>query len=101
MYVNKDFIEQGLATIEEQTAPGQLESDKDRLLLIQEKEQLLRELRSITPNSRPEPEMRQVALEIEKLERDLNNAMEISNRCIADRCPPLKRVDPLKSWELR
>ena len=76
---------QGLANIEEQTAPGQLESDKDRLLLIQEKEQLLRELRSITPNSRPESEMRQVRREIEKLERDLNNAMEISNRCIADR----------------
>ena len=26
-------------------SPGQLESDKDRLLLIQDKEQLLRELR--------------------------------------------------------
>ncbi len=78
-------IFQGLATIEEQTAPGQLESDKDRLLLIQDKEQLVRELRSIAPNSRPEREMRMIQKEIEKLERDLNNALEISNRCIADR----------------
>ena len=45
----------------------------------------MRELRSITPNSRPEQEMRQVRREIEKLERDLNRALEISNRCITDR----------------
>ena len=31
--------------MEERMSPGQLESDKDRLLLIQDKEQLLRELR--------------------------------------------------------
>ena len=38
-------IQQGLAAMEERMSPGQLESDKDRLLLIQDKEQLLRELR--------------------------------------------------------
>ena len=65
--------------------PGTLESDKDRLLLIQEKEQLLRELRSITPKSRSDNEMAGIRAEINKLERDLSNAMEDSNRCIADR----------------
>ena len=66
-------------------SPGQLESDKDRLLLIQDKEQLLRELRSITPRSRSREEMLEVKAKIQGLERDLNNAMEVSNRCIADR----------------
>ena len=62
-----------------------MESDKDRLLLIQEKEQLLRELRSITPKSRSDHEMAGIRAEINKLEQDLSNAMEDSNRCIADR----------------
>lgn len=44
--------QQSLASMEERMNPGQLDSDKDRLLLIQDKEQLLRELRAITPRSR-------------------------------------------------
>ncbi len=66
-------------------SPGQLESDKDRLLLIQDKEQLLRELRSITPRSRSSREMSEVRAKIQRLERDLDDAMEVSNRCISDR----------------
>ena len=71
--------------MEERMCPGQLESDKDRLLLIQDKEQLLRELRSITPRSRSQQEMTDIKNKIKNLQQDLNNAMEVSNRCIADR----------------
>ena len=78
-------IQQQLASLEERIAPGQLESDQDRLLLIQEKEQLLRELRSINSRNRSKSEMTEVRKEIKKLETDLNNAMEVSNKCIADR----------------
>merc|ERR1719297_407644 len=73
------------AQLEERISPGQLESDKDRLLLIQEKEQLLRELRSINLRNRSNTEMNDIKREIRKLECDLNNAMEVSNKCIADR----------------
>ena len=66
-------------------SPGQLDSDKDRLLLIQDKEQLLRELRAITPRARTSAEMEEIKTKIQRLEQDLNNAMEVSNRCIADR----------------
>lgn len=52
-----------------------------RLLLFQEKEQLLRELRS----QRGSREMACVQEEIKRLEQDLNNALEISNKAIADR----------------
>ena len=78
--------------MEERMSPGQLESDKDRLLLIQDKEQLLRELRldfrsafrvpickceylcfrSITPRSRSRQEMAEVREKIAKLQEDLN-----------------------------
>lgn len=65
--------------------PGQAESDKDRLLLFQEKEQLLRELRSMTPRSRTAQEMTDIQQEVKRLERDLNQALELNNRAIADR----------------
>ncbi|GJQ65403.1 hypothetical protein Trydic_g7513 [Trypoxylus dichotomus] len=78
-------IQQKLADLEEKVQPGQVESDKDRLLLFQEKEQLLRELRSITPRTRSKEEMSDIQLECKKLEEDLNRAIEISNRAIADR----------------
>ena len=55
-----NFKLQSLASLEEKIDPGQLDSDKDRLLLIQEKEQLLRELRSISPRSRTREEMTEV-----------------------------------------
>lgn len=78
-------IQQKLADLEEKVQPGQAESDKDRLLLFQEKEQLLRELRSITPRTRSKEEMTDIQQECKRLEQDLNNALEMSNRAIADR----------------
>ncbi|XP_047003394.1 protein kibra isoform X1 [Schistocerca americana] len=78
-------IQHQLADLEEKVQPGQAESDKDRLLLFQEKEQLLRELRSITPRSRSQQEMQDIQQEIRRLEQDLNQALEMSNRAIADR----------------
>lgn len=78
-------IQQKLADLEEKVQPGQVESDKDRLLLFQEKEQLLRELRSITPSMRSKEEMSDIQMECKRLEQDLNKALEMSNRAIADR----------------
>lgn len=78
-------IQQKLADLEEKVQPGQVESDKDRLLLFQEKEQLLRELRSITPMMRSKEEMSDIQNECKRLEQDLNKALEMSNRAIADR----------------
>ncbi len=76
---------QSLSSLEDRLSPGQLESDKDRLLLIQDKEQLLRELRAITPRSRSQHEMADIQAKIHQLQLDLNQALEMSNRCIADR----------------
>ncbi|XP_025831518.1 protein kibra isoform X2 [Agrilus planipennis] len=78
-------IQKKLADLEEKIQPGELESDKDRLLLFQEKEQLLRELRSITPRMRSRKEMCDIQAECQKLEQDLHNALEVSNRTISDR----------------
>nr|XP_022328024.1 protein WWC2-like isoform X2 [Crassostrea virginica] len=74
-----------LANIEDQMIPGQNESDKDRLMLLQEKEQLLRELKGINPKGRSAGEMKEIQQRISQLEYDLNVAVEISNKQIADR----------------
>lgn len=78
-------IQEKLANLEERIRPGELESDQDRLLLFQEKKQLLLEYRSISPKSRSEEEMIKIKQLCKKLESDLNNAYEESNQCIASR----------------
>lgn len=78
-------IQEKLANLEERIRPGELESDQDRLLLFQEKKQLLMEYRSISPKSRSEEEMTKIKDLCKKLESDLNNAYEESNQCIAYR----------------
>uniref|UniRef100_A0A182LXR4 Protein kibra n=1 Tax=Anopheles culicifacies TaxID=139723 RepID=A0A182LXR4_9DIPT len=78
-------IQEQLAALEEKIRPGELESDQDRLLLFQEKKQLLLEYRSITPKSRSPTEMRRIQNVCRQLEADLNMAYEESNQCIANR----------------
>lgn len=78
-------IQEKLASMEERIRPGELESDQDRLLLFQEKKQLLLEYRSISPRSRSEEEMVRIKQLCKKLESDLNMAYEESNQCIAHR----------------
>jgi protein KIBRA len=78
-------IQEKMANLEERIRPGELESDQDRLLLFQEKKQLLLEYRSISPKSRSEEEMTKIKDLCKKLESDLNNAYEESNQCIAHR----------------
>lgn len=56
-----------------------------RLLLIQEKDQLLRELRSISPKGRAEEEMEDIRGRCWQLECDLKQAVQVSNQQIAER----------------
>ncbi|XP_052793910.1 protein WWC2-like isoform X2 [Mya arenaria] len=74
-----------LADLEDDMIPGQNESDKDRLLLVQEKEQLLRELRGINPRGRSQEEIDATHQHIHQLSLDLSHAKEISSKQIAER----------------
>ena len=73
---------QSLASLEEKINPGQLESDKDQLLLINEKEKLLRELRSLLSQNKG-TKLKELKIKCSRLEQDLNDAQEMTNRCIA------------------
>ncbi|EEC06787.1 conserved hypothetical protein [Ixodes scapularis] len=74
-------IQRELADLEDRLSPGQAESDQDRLLLVREKEQLLHELRGRVGRCDSDA----LWEEIGRLERDLGDALECSNRAIADR----------------
>ncbi|XP_037943848.1 protein kibra-like [Teleopsis dalmanni] len=78
-------LQQQLADHVERIEPGQLESDKDRILLIQEKEKLLNELNSISNKSRTPEEIEVIQKTRRKLEDDLNEAHEATSQCIANR----------------
>ena len=56
-----------------------------RLLLVQEKEQLLRELRGIDMKGRSEVDIEKINEQIRQLGVDLNHAKEVSNKQIAER----------------
>ncbi|XP_059609935.1 protein kibra [Phlebotomus argentipes] len=79
------YLQQQLADHVEKIEPGQLESDKDRLLLIQEKEQFLKELRSIPTSSKTPKEVAEIQSTCHQLEQELNQEYEFSNQCIANR----------------
>ncbi|XP_030564151.1 protein kibra [Drosophila novamexicana] len=78
-------LQQQLADHVERIEPGQLESDKDRILLIQEKEKLLNDLNSISLKSRSAEEKQVIQQTRHKLEEDLKEAYEATNTCIANR----------------
>lgn len=63
----------------------QTESDKDRLLLIKEKEQLLRELKSLDIKNRKPEQIVAINKLIKETELFLNKANEISNHDITER----------------
>lgn len=77
-------LQQQLADHVEKIEPGQLEADRDRLTLIQEKEQLLKELRSISTAKKTLKGLEDMQLMCKSIEADLSRAYEISNQNIAN-----------------
>ncbi|ELT89303.1 hypothetical protein CAPTEDRAFT_225766 [Capitella teleta] len=78
-------LQMQLASVENQIDPTHAESDKDRLLLIQEKDQLLRELRGMSVKGHSDAENQDLQSRIHQLEADLTKAMQVSNQQIAQR----------------
>lgn len=77
-------LQQQLADHVEKIEPGQLEADRDRLMLIQEKEQLLKELRSMPVTKKTtQKDQEDLQLACKSIEADLSRAYEISNQNIA------------------
>ncbi|XP_066941887.1 protein kibra isoform X1 [Macrobrachium rosenbergii] len=78
-------LQHDLAGLEEKLSPEDLQGDRDRVVLIQEKEQLLREYRSVRSYTRDPLQVCELDEKINQLECDLAKALEVSNKAVAER----------------
>ncbi|CAL4125792.1 unnamed protein product, partial [Meganyctiphanes norvegica] len=78
-------LQHELAGLEERLSPEELQGDRDSVILIQEKEQLLREYRSVRTYSRDPLALCELDAKISQLEAELAKALEISNKAVAER----------------
>ncbi|XP_076065980.1 WW and C2 domain containing protein kibra isoform X2 [Oratosquilla oratoria] len=78
-------LQHDLASLEERLSPADLQADKDRMLLIQEKEQLLRECRGVLTHGCDPIQACDIQDKVNQLEVDLSQALELNNKAVADR----------------
>nr|XP_045618719.1 protein kibra-like isoform X2 [Procambarus clarkii] len=78
-------LQHDLAGLEERLSPEDLQGDRDRVVLIQEKEQLLREFRSVRSYTHDPLQVCELEDKINQLECDLAKALEVSNKAVAER----------------
>ncbi|RXG51749.1 Protein KIBRA [Armadillidium vulgare] len=79
------LLQNDLASLDEHLSPAEMESDRDRLLLIQEKEQLLKEYRAVCDQSSHPLQVYELKEKMLQLEGDLCQALEMNNKAIEDR----------------
>ncbi|KRZ39627.1 Protein kibra, partial [Trichinella pseudospiralis] len=86
-------LQEQLTLIEARISPIQVEVDRDQLTLIQEKEQLLRELRAVcSGEKKPAPEQQAMLEEkMHALEEDLRQAFQLTREEMAERFALLEK----------
>lgn len=83
-----------IAKLDSEAWPGLLDPERDRLILINEKEELLKELQYVSPRQRLEPnDAEKLESEKKRLERDLQAARDNQSKALTERwaCSPLVR----------
>ncbi|MBN3301749.1 WWC2 protein, partial [Amia calva] len=74
-----------LAKLESETWPGALDVEKEKLMLINEKEELLKELQFVTPRQRTPGELERLEAEKQRLEEDLLSVRSTPSQALAER----------------
>nr|XP_045009587.1 protein KIBRA isoform X2 [Jaculus jaculus] len=74
-----------LAKLDSEAWPGALDSETDRLILINEKEELLKEMRFISPRKWTQGEVEQLEMARKRLEKDLQTARDTQSKALAER----------------
>ncbi|KAK6493135.1 protein WWC2-like [Huso huso] len=74
-----------LAKMESEAWPGALDVEKEKLMLINEKEELLKELQFVTPRRRTQDELEHLETERRKLEEDLLSVKSTPSQALAER----------------
>lgn len=75
-----------IAKLDSEAWPGLLDPERDRLILINEKEELLKELQYINPRQRLEPnDAERLESQKKRLERDLQAARDNQSKALTER----------------
>ncbi|XP_061472787.1 protein KIBRA [Rhineura floridana] len=74
-----------LAELDSEAWPGVLDSERDRLMLINEKEELLKEMRFISPRKWTQGEVERLEMERKRLEEDLQTARDTQSKALTER----------------
>ncbi|XP_061659469.1 protein KIBRA [Syngnathoides biaculeatus] len=79
-------IEVQIAKLDSEAWPGLLDPERDRLILINEKEELLKELQYVRPRQRLEPnDAQKLETEKKRLEKDLQAARDNQSKALTER----------------
>ena len=79
------IIQSRLADLTEKLEPLEFDCDRDQILLLQEKEQLLRELKFQISKATTKQQVEEFQGECKKLETDLRSALQLTNQTVTDR----------------
>ncbi|NWW92425.1 WWC2 protein, partial [Rhynochetos jubatus] len=74
-----------LSKIDSEAWPGALDVEKEKLMLISEKEELLKELQFITPRKRTQDELEHLEAERKRLEEELLSVKSTPSQALAER----------------
>ncbi|XP_067154039.1 protein WWC2 isoform X2 [Apteryx mantelli] len=74
-----------LSKLDSEAWPGTLDAEKEKLMLINEKEELLKELQFITPRKRTPDELEQLEAERRRLEEELLSVKSTPSQALAER----------------
>lgn len=74
-----------LSKLDGESWPGALDVEKEKLMLINEKEELLKELQFITPQKRTQDELEQLEAERKRLEEELVSVKNTPSQALAER----------------
>ncbi|KFV06508.1 Protein WWC2, partial [Pterocles gutturalis] len=74
-----------LSKLDSEAWPGALDVEKEKLMLISEKEELLKELQFITPRKRTQDELEQLEAERKRLEEELLSVKSTPSQALAER----------------
>ncbi|NXP43674.1 WWC2 protein, partial [Heliornis fulica] len=74
-----------LSKLDSEAWPGALDVEKEKLMLINEKEELLKELQFITPRKRTQDELEKLEAERKRLEEELLSVKSTPSQALAER----------------
>uniref|UniRef100_A0A8C7K785 WW and C2 domain containing 1 n=1 Tax=Oncorhynchus kisutch TaxID=8019 RepID=A0A8C7K785_ONCKI len=78
-------IEVQIAKLDSEAWPGLLDPERDRLILINEKEELLKELQYIKPCKKVPNDQEKIETQKKRLERDLQTARDNQSKALTER----------------